>query len=66
MYTYIHIHIHTHTHIYMYTFKLIYAYRILKKKPSLLGLVSGCVSGLVVVTPACGYVDLTGKCVRVL
>ena len=32
---------------------------LLKKKPSVLGLVSGAVSGLVVVTPGCGYVDQT-------
>ncbi len=29
-------------------------------KPSLLGLVSGAVSGLVVITPGSGYVDATG------
>lgn len=33
---------------------------LIKKKPSVLGLVSGAVSGLVVVTPGCGYVDQTG------
>jgi ammonia channel protein AmtB len=33
---------------------------LLRKKPSVLGLVSGAVSGLVVVTPACGYIDQTG------
>jgi Amt family ammonium transporter len=33
---------------------------VLRKKPSVLGLVSGAISGLVVITPACGYVDQTG------
>ena len=31
-----------------------------KKKPSLLGVVSGAVSGLVGITPACGYVNVGG------
>ena len=33
---------------------------LLRKKPSVLGLVSGAVSGLVVITPGCGFVDQTG------
>ncbi len=32
----------------------------LKGKPSILGYCSGAVAGLVVVTPACGYIDATG------
>ena len=32
----------------------------LKKKPSVLGIISGAVAGLVAITPASGYVDLTG------
>lgn len=32
----------------------------IKRKPSVLGMVSGTVSGLVAITPACGYVDVTG------
>jgi ammonium transporter, Amt family len=33
---------------------------ILRGKPSVLGFCSGAVGGLVVITPACGYVDATG------
>lgn len=33
---------------------------ILKGKPSVLGMCSGAVAGLVVITPACGFVDTTG------
>src|SRR5204862_788220 len=33
---------------------------ILRGKPSVLGFCSGAVGGLVVITPACGYVDSTG------
>jgi Amt family ammonium transporter len=33
---------------------------ILRRKPSVLGFCSGAVAGLVVITPACGYVDPTG------
>ncbi|HLW35559.1 MAG TPA: ammonium transporter [Chthoniobacterales bacterium] len=33
---------------------------ILRGKPSVLGFCSGAVAGLVVITPACGYVDATG------
>ena len=33
---------------------------ILKGKPSILGFCSGAVAGLVVVTPACGFIDTTG------
>ena len=33
---------------------------ILKKKPSVLGMISGAVAGLVAITPASGYVDPTG------
>ncbi|MDO8519664.1 MAG: ammonium transporter [Deltaproteobacteria bacterium] len=33
---------------------------ILKGKPSILGFCSGAVGGLVVITPACGFVDATG------
>ena len=33
---------------------------LLKKKVSILGLCSGAVGGLVVITPACGYVDASG------
>lgn len=33
---------------------------ILKGKPSVLGFCSGAVAGLVVITPACGFVDTTG------
>ncbi len=33
---------------------------LLKGKPSILGYCSGAVAGLVVVTPACGYIDATG------
>src|SRR5260370_31896476 len=32
----------------------------LRGKPSVLGFCSGAVGGLVVITPACGYVDATG------
>ena len=34
---------------------------ILKGKPSILGYCSGAVAGLVVITPACGFVDTTGS-----
>ena len=30
------------------------------KKPSLLGIISGCVAGLVAITPAAGFVDPVG------
>ena len=33
---------------------------VLRGKPSVLGFCSGAVAGLVVITPACGYVDATG------
>jgi Amt family ammonium transporter len=33
---------------------------LLRRKPSVLGFCSGAVAGLVVITPACGYVDPTG------
>jgi Amt family ammonium transporter len=33
---------------------------VLRGKPSVLGFCSGAVGGLVVITPACGYVDATG------
>src|SRR3990167_6208870 len=33
---------------------------VLKGKPSILGFCSGAVAGLVVITPACGFVDATG------
>jgi Amt family ammonium transporter len=33
---------------------------VLKGKPSILGFCSGAVAGLVVVTPACGFIDTTG------
>ena len=33
---------------------------IFKGKPSLLGIISGAVAGLVAITPACGYVGITG------
>ena len=33
---------------------------ILRGKPSVLGMCSGAVAGLVVITPACGFVDVTG------
>src|SRR3984893_3306758 len=33
---------------------------VLRRKPSVLGFCSGAVAGLVVITPACGYVDPTG------
>jgi Amt family ammonium transporter len=36
---------------------------VLKKKPSVLGYCSGAVAGLVVVTPAAGFVDVTGAVV---
>lgn len=36
---------------------------ILKGKPSLLGIVSGAVAGLVAITPACGYVGIEGALV---
>jgi Amt family ammonium transporter len=36
---------------------------ILKGKPSILGYCSGAVAGLVVVTPACGFIDTTGAIV---
>jgi Amt family ammonium transporter len=31
-----------------------------RKKPSVLGMVNGAIAGLVAITPACGYVDMTG------
>ena len=36
---------------------------ILKGKPTVLGMCSGAVAGLVVVTPACGFVDSTGAAI---
>ena len=33
---------------------------IIKGKPSILGFCSGAVAGLVVITPACGFVTATG------
>jgi Amt family ammonium transporter len=33
---------------------------IVKKKPSVLGMLSGAIAGLVCITPACGWVDQTG------
>jgi Amt family ammonium transporter len=33
---------------------------VFRGKPSVLGFCSGAVAGLVVITPACGYVDVTG------
>src|SRR5205085_9596471 len=33
---------------------------IFKRKPSVLGFCSGAVAGLVVITPACGFVNVTG------
>ena len=36
---------------------------ILKGKPSVLGMCSGAVAGLVVITPACGFVDSTGAAI---
>ena len=33
---------------------------VIKKKPSLLGVVSGAVAGLVAITPACGWVGIGG------
>ena len=33
---------------------------IFKGKPSLLGIISGAIAGLVAITPACGYVGITG------
>jgi Amt family ammonium transporter len=33
---------------------------IIKKKPSVIGLVNGAISGLVVITPAAGFVDMNG------
>ena len=33
---------------------------LVKGKPTVLGLISGAVSGLVVITPASGFVDMTG------
>ena len=32
----------------------------IRKQPSVLGMVSGCIAGLVAITPACGYVNPTG------
>lgn len=32
----------------------------IKKKPSVMGMVSGAIAGLVAITPACGWVDQTG------
>ena len=34
---------------------------IISKKPSVLGMVSGAVAGLVAITPASGYVNPTGR-----
>jgi len=34
---------------------------VLRGKPSVLGFCSGAVAGLVVITPACGFVDITGS-----
>ena len=34
---------------------------LVKGKPSVLSIISGAVAGLVVITPACGYVDMTGS-----
>lgn len=31
-----------------------------RKRPSVLGMLSGAISGLVAITPACGYVNQTG------
>jgi len=39
---------------------LITEWLVFKQYPSVLGIVSGAVAGLVAVTPACGYVDQTG------
>ncbi len=36
---------------------------VLRKKPSVLGIISGSVAGLVAITPASGYVDMTGALV---
>jgi Amt family ammonium transporter len=33
---------------------------IIKGKPTVLSIISGAVAGLVVITPACGFVDMTG------
>jgi len=33
---------------------------IIRKQPSVLGMVSGCIAGLVCITPGCGFVDYTG------
>ena len=33
---------------------------VVRKKPSVLGMISGAVAGLVCITPAAGYVDMTG------
>ena len=33
---------------------------IIAKKPSVLGMISGAVAGLVAITPACGFVDPVG------
>lgn len=33
---------------------------LIRKKPSVLGMVNGAIAGLVVITPMCGYVDATG------
>lgn len=33
---------------------------IIEKKPSVLGMLSGAIAGLVAITPACGWVDMTG------
>ncbi|HEX4872082.1 MAG TPA: ammonium transporter [Nevskiaceae bacterium] len=38
----------------------LFAEWILKGKPSLLGAVSGCIAGLVAITPACGFVGIKG------
>jgi ammonium transporter, Amt family len=41
----------------------LFAEWILKGKPSLLGIISGAVAGLVAITPACGYVGIEGALV---
>src|SRR6201996_6486976 len=42
------------------TLAWMFAEWIIAKKPSVLGMVSGAVAGLVAITPASGYVDATG------
>ncbi len=41
----------------------LFAEWILKGKPSLLGILSGAIAGLVAITPACGFVGITGALV---